>query len=51
MRFAIWDLRFAISEIPDSRDSRSEIKIREFQGSRLGIPNRAAIASSRYHLR
>ncbi|MBK8147049.1 MAG: hypothetical protein IPK58_02240 [Acidobacteria bacterium] len=49
------DSRSKIPRIPNSRfqipDSRSEFKIPEFQGFQIGIPNRVAIASSRYHLR
>ncbi|MBK8812209.1 MAG: hypothetical protein IPN69_15980 [Acidobacteria bacterium] len=58
MDFWILDSRF---QIPDSRIPRvpdpkfqGRFEISRFQnskGSRLGIPNRVAIASSRYHLR
>ncbi|MBK7704408.1 MAG: hypothetical protein IPJ30_01205 [Acidobacteria bacterium] len=49
--FQIPDSRFQIArfEIPGIPDPNS--RFQDSEGSRLGIPNRVAIASSRYHLR
>ncbi|MBK8149871.1 MAG: hypothetical protein IPK58_17140 [Acidobacteria bacterium] len=49
MRFAICDLRFQRFQIPEIPDPKSRFE--NSKGSRLGIPNRVEIASSRYHLR
>ncbi|MBK7704949.1 MAG: hypothetical protein IPN69_13030 [Acidobacteria bacterium] len=58
--FQIPDSRFQVPgskfQVPDSKVRDSKIpdpnsRFRNSKDSRLGIPNRVAIASSRYHLR
>ncbi|MBK8150975.1 MAG: hypothetical protein IPK58_22925 [Acidobacteria bacterium] len=56
MEFGIQIPRIPDSTIPNSKVRDSKIpdprsRFQSSKGSRLGIPNRVSIASSRYHLR